>query len=183
MNQSGKSDDLYETDYVTAESDQLTEDTSDEDSTVELSEETFLESNKERPNLKLSLSDSNDYDKDVTESPREKWTEVRRQKNRTPVSGNPRLNQPQDQPQKHQEIQVQYQRALSEEEQQYLLKKLLQKKEGHDFIMKRSAEDYINHPYKLAFDLVSLWNTPARTLSYIVVCLDQSLNVSILSEY
>lgn len=35
----------------------------------------------------------------------------------------------------------------------------------------------------MAIDLVSLWNTPARTLSYIVVCLDQSLNVSILSEF
>lgn len=183
MNQSGKSEDLYETDYVTAESDQLTEETSDEDSTDELSEETFLESNKERPNLKLSLSDSDDYDKDFTESPREKWTEVRRQRNRTPASGHPRLNQPQDQQQKHQEIQVQYQRALSEEEQQYLLSKLLQKKESHDFIMNNSAENYINHPYKLAIDLVSLWNTPARTLSYIVVCLDQSLNLSILSEY
>lgn len=65
LNQSGKSDDLYETDYVTAESDQLTEETSDEDSTDELSGETFLESNKERPNLKLSLSDSDDYDKDL----------------------------------------------------------------------------------------------------------------------
>lgn len=183
LNQSGKSEDLYETDYVTAESDQLTEETSDEDSTDELSEETFLESNKERPNLKLSLSDSDDYDKDFTESPREKWTEVRRQRNRTPASGHPRLNEPQDQQQKHQEIQVQYQRALSEEEQQYLLSKLLQKKESHDFIMNNSAENYINHPYKLAIDLVSLWNTPARTLSYIVVCLDQSLNLSILSEY
>lgn len=71
LNQSGKSEDLYETDYVTAESDQLTEETSDEDSPDELSEETFLESNKERPNLKLSLSDSDDYDKDFTESPRE----------------------------------------------------------------------------------------------------------------
>lgn len=183
LNQSGKSEDLYETDYVTAESDQLTEETSDEDSTDELSEETFLESNKERPNLKLSLSDSDDYDKDFTESPREKWTEVRRQRNRTPASGHPRLNEPQDQQQKHQEIQVQYQRVLSEEEQQYLLSKLLQKKESHDFIMNNSAENYINHPYKLAIDLVSLWNTPARTLSYIVVCLDQSLNLSILSEY
>lgn len=183
MNQSGKSEDLYETDYVTAESDQLTEETSDEDSTDELSEETFLESNKERPNLKLSLSDSDDYDEDFTESPREKWTEVRRQRNRTPASGHPRLNQPQDQQQKHQEIQVQYQRALSEEERQYLLSKLLQKKESHDFIMKNSAENYINHPYKLTIDLVSLWNTPARTLSYIVVCLDKSLNLSILSEY
>lgn len=54
LNQSGKSDDLYETDYVTAESDQLTEETSDEDSTDELSEETFgIQQRKTKFEIKL----------------------------------------------------------------------------------------------------------------------------------
>lgn len=36
----------------------------------------FLEFNKERLNLKLSLFDSDDYDKDFIELFREKWIEV-----------------------------------------------------------------------------------------------------------
>lgn len=179
--QSRKADDVYETDYITAESDELVEETSDEDSLDERSEEAFLESIKDRQNLTFSVSDSDDNDASLGESPRTKWKEVRRHKNRTSFSGT--AKQDQDQEKTQQEIHVQYQRSLSEDERQYLLNNLLKKKESHDFIFKHSARDYMNHPYKLAIDLVSLWNTTARTLSYIVVRLDHSLNLNLLKEY
>lgn len=179
--QSRKAEDVYETDYVTAESDELVEESLDEDSPDERSEEAFLESIKDRQNLTSSVSDSDDNDASLGESPRTKWKEVRRHKNRTSFSGT--AKQVQDQEKHQQEIHVQYQRSLSEDERQYLLNKLLQKKESHDFIFKHSAKDYMNHPYKLAIDLVSLWNTTARTLSYIVIRLDHSINLSLLKEY
>lgn len=179
--QSRKAEDVSETDYITAESDQLVEETSDDDSLDERSEEAFLESIKDRQNLTLCVSDSDDNDASLGESPRTKWKEVRKHKNRTSYSGT--AKQDQDQEKTQQEIHVQYQRSLSEDERQYLHNNLLQKKESHDFIFKHSARDYMNHPYKLAIDLVSLWNTTARTLSYIVVRLDHSLDLNLLKEY
>lgn len=184
IDQSNKAINLKDADSYTAES----PGNDDKNLLDELSENVFLESNKGKFNLKSSHSFSDSDDNDETgsgNSPKAEWIVVRRHKNRKPASVpcNTRNTQPQDNKQKQQDIHEKCQRSISEGERKCLLEKLLQRKDSHDFILKHTAEDYSNYPYRLAIDLVSLWNRTARDFSYIVVRLDRSLNLSILKEY
>ncbi|XP_062577622.1 uncharacterized protein LOC134239457 [Saccostrea cucullata] len=163
--------DLSEAEYMTAESEQCSEESSEESSP----RETYLESCKDRIGQMISdTSDSDDNAKTVKESDPmfTEWKQVCRNQSRVPPSS----------PEIQSVLQRQFYRAMSEEEKRDLTTRLLQKKDSHDLILKQSVKEYLSHPCKLVLDLVSLWNTTARTTSYIVIRLDQNMNMSLISD-
>lgn len=180
LDQTNKAEDSEDSDSINTESAcQITENDG-EALQDKLLENAYLESNKGKHNLKVS---ENLFDSDDDETPESKWTEVRRHKIRSPASDNTTKIQPQVPKQKQQEINEIPQRSNSEDKHYCLLEALLKRSDSHDFIFKQSEEDYTNHKYKLAIDLVSMWNRTGQTISYIVVRLDQSRNLPLLSEY
>ncbi|XP_061178942.1 uncharacterized protein LOC133187555 [Saccostrea echinata] len=165
-------EDISEAEYMTAESGQCSEESSEESSP----NEAYLESCKERLGKMLSdTSDSDDNAKTVKESDPmfSEWKQVCRNKSQVPPPSSENQSG----------LQRQFHRTMSEEEKRDLTSRLLQRKDSHDFILKQSVKEYLNHPCKLVLDLVSLWNTTARTTSYIVIRLDQNMNMALISDF
>ena len=171
---------MSENEYQTAESEYISEESSDE---VKVPEVLFAKIKGRSSEICSDNSSDSDDNFLSLEEPNMKsidFNEVRRQRCRTPTSSKKMQTQTQDlQQQQHNFF---YEKPISEDEKERLLSRLIQKKSSADFIMKESSEEYVNHPYKLAMDLVGLWNTTGRRMSYIVVVLDQRLNFTKLKE-
>ncbi|XP_078309387.1 uncharacterized protein LOC144617832 isoform X2 [Crassostrea virginica] len=173
---------ISENEYITAESENIS---SEESSDEEISPNSFLENyllkKKSNEICDDSLSDSDENTQSMQETTKAgEWTEVRRRRGRSHSSLIKKPGQIRDMQQ--QQHHILYERTVSEDEMQYLLSKLLLRKESHDLIIKESAGFYVSFPYELAKDIVGLWNTPARSLSYIVVGLDQAINFTHLNK-
>lgn len=171
-------EDISEAEYVTAESEHCSEDSSEEDSPHD---DAYLVSCRERTGqISSENSDSDDYTKTVKESDPmyTEWRQARKHRSRACSSD----TFSQSQHQQHAGHQKQYHRAMSEEEKRDLLKRLLQRKASHDFIIKQTVVEYRDNSCNLAIDIVSLWNTNARTTSYLVIRLDEQVDMQLLTK-
>ena len=126
---------ISENEYITAESENIS---SEESSDEEISPNSFLENyllkKKSNEICDDSLSDSDENTQSMQETTKAgEWTEVRRRRGRSHSSVIKKPSQIQDiQQQQHH---ILYERTISEDEMQYLLSKLLLRKESHDLII------------------------------------------------